>query len=118
MILADTSIWINHLDKSNEVMSRLLGDNKIVLHPFVIGEIALGNLRNRRPILSNLQKFGTLAVAGEQDVLDLIEMNSLFGMGIGYVDCHLLASAALSNARLWTADKRLAAAAQKLNLSV
>jgi predicted nucleic acid-binding protein len=118
MILADTSIWINHLNKTNAVMSRLLRDNKIVLHPFVIGEIALGNLRNRQSILTNLLKFRTLAVAGEQDVLGLIEINGLFGMGIGYVDCHLLASAALANSRLWTTDKRLAAAAQKLNLSV
>lgn len=118
MILADTSVWINHLDKTNEVMSRLLRDKKIVLHPFVIGEIALGNLRNREPVLTNLQKFRSLALAGESDVLQLIEMHSLFGMGIGYVDCHLLAAAALANARLWTADKRLAEASQRLNLSI
>jgi predicted nucleic acid-binding protein len=118
MILADTSIWINHLDKSGEVMSRLLQDDKIVLHPFVVGEIALGNLRNRKLILGNLRQFSTLAVADDQDVLELIEIHGLFGMGIGYIDCHLLTSAALANARLWTADKRLAAAALKVNLSI
>jgi predicted nucleic acid-binding protein len=118
MILADTSIWINHLDKSNEVMSRLLHEDKIVLHPFVVGEIALGNLKNRKLILGSLQKFKALAIADEQDVLELIDVHGLSGVGIGYVDTHLLASAALANARLWTLDKQLAAAAQKLHVSI
>ncbi len=118
MILADTSVWIDHLSKPNEVVSRLLRDKKIVLHPFVIGEIALGNLRNRQAILSNLLELRTLRVSAEQDVLSVIEINSLYGMGIGYVDCHLLAAADLARARLWTTDKRLAAAAQKMGLSI
>lgn len=118
MILADTSVWINHLDKTNDVMSRLLLGNKIVLHPFVIGEIALGNLKNRDKILGNLLKFNSLPIADEQDVLDMIAIHDLFGIGIGYVDCHLLASAALTHSKIWTADKRLAAAAKKLNLAI
>ncbi len=118
MILADTSVWINHLDKTNEVMSRLLLGNKIVLHPFVIGEIALGNLRNRDEIIGNLLKFSSLPIADEQDVLEMIVIHGLFGTGIGYVDCHLLASAALTNSKVWTTDKRLAAAAKKLNLAI
>lgn len=118
MILADTSVWINHLDKTNEVMSRLLLGNKIVLHPFVIGEIALGNLRNRDKIIGNLLKFNSLPIADEQDVLELIAIHGLFGAGIGYVDCHLLASAALTNSKVWTVDKRLATAAMKLHLAI
>jgi predicted nucleic acid-binding protein len=118
MILADTSIWINHLDKTDDVMSRLLRDKQIFLHPFVIGEISLGNLKNRSGVLSNLQKLRTISIADHRDVSDLIENSKLFGLGIGYVDCHLLTSAALAKARLWTADKRLAAAAKQLNLSI
>jgi predicted nucleic acid-binding protein len=99
-------------------MSLLLNDDKIVLHPFVVGEIALGNLKNRKLILGSLRKFQALAIAQEHDVLDLIENYGLFGLGIGYVDSHLLASSVLANARLWTSDKKLAAAAQKLNVSI
>ncbi len=118
MILADTSVWIGHLAKFNDVMARLLQEKKIILHPHVIGEIALGNLKNREPVLASLIKFKALAVASESDVLALIELNGLSGSGIGYVDCHLLASAAIGNTRLWTFDRRLTAAAQKMNLAI
>jgi predicted nucleic acid-binding protein len=118
MILADTSVWINHLDKPSEVMSRLLLEDRILLHPFVIGEVALGNLRNRHAILASLQKMPTLPVTDESDVLTMITSHNLFGSGVGYVDCHLLSSVALAKARLWTSDKRLAAAATKMNVSI
>ena len=118
MILADSSIWIDHLRSRDAVLSGLLEREEVLIHPFVIGEIALGSLRQRAAILDALYKLPQTAVAREAEVLTLIESASLFGLGIGYVDVHLLASAKLTNGlRLWTRDKRLNAAAAQLDLA-
>jgi len=87
------------------------------MHPFVIGELACGNLRNQGEVLSLLQKLPKPTVASEAEALGFIEGHKLMGRGIGYLDAHLLASAALETARLWTRDRRLAAAASALNLT-
>lgn len=117
MILVDTSVWIDHLHKGDQVMATALEQEQVLMHPFVIGELACGNLKNRGEVLSLLQKLPKPTVASEAEALGFIERHKLMGRGIGYLDAHLLASAALETARLWTRDRRLAAAASALNLT-
>ncbi|MGB4063120.1 MAG: type II toxin-antitoxin system VapC family toxin [Azonexus sp.] len=117
MILVDTSIWIDHLRQRNERLSKLLNQGQVLAHPFVIGELALGSLQNRVAILGALQDLPQAPVATEGEVLSFIEQNTLYGMGIGYIDAHLLAAVRLSpGTALWTRDKRLLAAATGLGL--
>jgi len=118
MILVDTSVWINHLRNNDPHLVRLLTENNVLGHPFVRGELALGNLRQRKEILTALDNLPQAPVAFTDEVNYFIEKHSLFGLGIGLIDAHLLASAQLSgNTRLWTQDKRLLAAAHRLNLA-
>lgn len=118
MILIDTSIWIEYLSRGYGVIEDLLKTNKALIHPSVIGEIACGNLANRAEILSMLNDLPSLPVAAESSVLYFIEQNQLTGLGIGYIDAHLLTATALEPpTRLLTLDKRLKAAAESLNLS-
>ena len=118
MILADTSVWIDHLRSGDNGLTVLLDDNQTMTYPFVIGEIALGNLNNRAGILSSLQNLPMAPVANDPEVLFFIEQQRLAGRGIGYVDAHLLAAAALvPSARLWTQDKKLWAVADALALA-
>ena len=117
MILVDTSIWIDHLRQRDERLSKLLNQCQVLAHPFVIGELALGNLQNRAAILGALQDLPQAPVATEGEVLSFIEQNALYGIGIGYIDAHLLAAVLLSpGATLWTRDKRLLAAGTGLGL--
>ena len=117
MILVDTSVWIGHLRGGDPVLAGLLDATEVLTHPFVIGEIALGNLRQRALILTLLHDLPRATVATEQEVLDFIDRHALFGYGIGYVDAHLLAAVRLTAAAgLWTRDKRLRAAAVRLGL--
>ena len=109
MILVDTSVWIDHLHKSVPALVAALGRDEVLTHPFVIGELACGELRNRKEVLDLLSKLPRAVVASDDETLQLIEARRLMGKGLGYIDVHLLASAILSNARLWTADKRLLA---------
>lgn len=117
MILVDTSVWIDHLHKDDQVLATALEQEQVLMHPFVIGELACGNLRNRSEVLSLLHKLPQTTVASDAEVLSFIEGRNLMGRGIGYLDAHLLASAALETVRLWTRDRRLAAAARALNLT-
>jgi predicted nucleic acid-binding protein len=115
MILVDTSVWADHLGKKDRVLSGLLEEGEVLVHPFVIGEIAMGNLPNRRIVLAMLGNLPQAAIAMHTEVMDFIEKHSMAGMGIGYVDAHLLASAKLTpQCLLWSRDKRLDAAALKL----
>jgi predicted nucleic acid-binding protein len=108
VILVDTSVWVDHLRASNAILAKLLGRNEALAHPFVTGEIALGNLRQRAAVLRALLRLPSAIVATDAEVLHFIEVRGLFGRGIGYVDAHLLAAASLTpGARLWTYDKRL-----------
>lgn len=117
MILADTSIWIDHLRSGDARLAALLEAGRVATHPFIVGELALGSLKNRKIILDSLQDLPGVVVAEHAEVLGLIEREALFGFGIGYVDIHLLAAVRLTpDARLWTRDKRLHAAAEKLDL--
>ena len=117
MILADTSVWIDHLRSGDNGLTVLLDDNQTMTHPFVIGEMALGNLNNRAEILSRLQNLLMALVATDTEVLFFIEQQQLMGKGIGYIDAHLLTSVALAPpTRLWTRDRLLQAVASSLEL--
>lgn len=118
MILVDTSIWIDHLRVSDERLARLLDACQVLAHPFVIGELALGNLRNRDAVLGALQDLRQVGMATESEVLRFIERKSLFRLGIGYIDAHLLAAVLLTpGSVLWTRDKHLLAASAQLGIA-
>lgn len=117
MVLVDTSIWIDHLRSGNKKLSILLQDGDVMIHPFIIGELACGNLKNRTEIISLLHALPPINKADDDEVLFFIEKHKLMGLGIGLIDCHLLASCKLGKAKLFTQDKRLHTAAENLALS-
>lgn len=118
MILVDTSIWIDHLQRTDDTLVALLVKGQVLVHPFVTGELALGNLRHRDDILDALQNLPQADVATENEVLGFIAANGLYGIGIGYIDAHLLAAVRLApGTTLWTRDKRLLAACTRLGLA-
>jgi predicted nucleic acid-binding protein len=107
MILVDTSVWANHLRQPDANLQQALIDQQVLMHPFVLGEIACGNLRHRASILSDLSKLPLAVSAENYEVLALIERHRLFGKGIAWIDAHLLTSALLTHCRLWSDDVRL-----------
>ncbi len=117
MVLVDTSVWISHLRIGEPDLEILLNNGNVICHPFVIGELACGNLTNRTEILSLLQALPLARCAGDEEALYFIEQNHLMGRGIGYIDAHLLASAILTNTLIWTFDVQLQKAAFNLGLS-
>lgn len=118
MLLVDTSVWVDHLRLGDEVLASALGRAEVMIHPFVLGEIALGNLANRALVLASLADLPRAVVATEDEVLAFIGGGQLHGRGIGYVDAHLLASTRLTpDVSLWTRDRRLLEAAVALGLS-
>ena len=117
MVIVDTSIWVAHFRQGSRKLENLLMDGEVVCHPFIIGELACGNLKNRNEIISLLQSLPMGATIEFEEILFFIERNHLMGIGIGFVDVYLLASAQLTGAALWTADKRLNAAADQLDLT-
>lgn len=118
MILVDTSVWVDHLRSGDRELAGRLEAGEVMAHPFVIGELALGNLRQRELVLGALSELPAATVASDAEVLILIERQPLHGLGIGYVDAHLLASAMLTpDAALWTRDARLRDAATRLGLA-
>lgn len=117
MILIDTSVWIDHFRRADRRLVELLDGEEALTHPFVVGELACGNLRNRREILDLFGHLPPAPCATNDEVLRFIENHSLMGCGLGYIDMHLLASAALyGTAGFWTRDLRLADVAAKLGL--
>jgi predicted nucleic acid-binding protein len=118
VILVDSSIWIDHWRRSDEHLTRLLGDGQVLAHCFVTGELALGNLLQRESVLTALQDLPQATLATDAEVLGFIAENALAGSGIGYIDAHLLAAVRLTpGAQLWTRDKRLLAAGLRLGLA-
>jgi predicted nucleic acid-binding protein len=111
MILVDTSVWIGHFRNAASGLSEALKRGFVAMHPFVVGELACGNLRHRVQILSDLQALPPAVSATHEEVMSLIEERNLWGCGIGWIDAHLLASALLSGSQLWTLDRRLRDAA-------
>lgn len=118
MILVDTSVWIDHLRRGNSTLAELLEQRAALTHPFVIGELALGNLRQRKLVLGMLSRLPSASVATNAEVLRFIDRHALFARGAGYVDVHLLAAVRLTPAaRFWTFDKRLNDIAVQLGLA-
>jgi predicted nucleic acid-binding protein len=117
MILVDTSVWVDHLRKGDAELILLLQENQILIPPFVIGELACGTLKARKKILDLLNSLSPATVATDQETMAFIEVHAIMGRGIGYIDAHLCASAQLSNAKLWTRDKRLRSMATKMGWS-
>jgi predicted nucleic acid-binding protein len=117
MLLADTSVWIQHFRRGEPHLASLLADGQVLMHPFVLGELACGNLKNRAEILASLHALPSAKPASTAEALRLIEGRQLSGRGLGWVDVHLLASALLSACDFWTLDKRLADAAAELGLN-
>lgn len=116
MILVDTSVWVDHLRRGNARLAALLQDAQVACHAFVIGEIACGSLRNRRELLALLGRLPHVEEVSHQEALGFLHSRRLAGRGLGWIDVHLLATAALARLPLWTLDRRLAAAARDLDL--
>jgi len=118
VILVDTSVWVDHLRESDEALAGLLEAGNVLAHPFVIGELALGNIPRRDLVLRALHDLPQASVATDREVLHLVDQHLLFGLGIGYLDAHLLAAVLLTaGAGLWTRDRRLERAADRLGLT-
>lgn len=114
MILADTSIWVDHLRSGLPSLAERLGEGGVLIHPWVIGELACGNLRDPARLLQLLQGLPQAPLATDDEVMLLIERHRLMGRGIGWIDAHLLASTLLASARLWSGDRRLSVIATEL----
>jgi predicted nucleic acid-binding protein len=117
MVLVDTSVWVNHFRMSDPNLVASLDTGTVVCHPFIIGELACGNLGNRQQILKLFRSLPSAPVVEPNELLEFIESRKLMGRGLGYIDVHLLASAILAGVTLWTDDKRLRAAAKELDVS-
>lgn len=118
MILADTSIWIDHLRGGNAVMTEQLERGSIAMHPFVLGEIALGSLKSRAEPLQLLEALPGTLIASDAELMHMLDERALFGRGLGWVDVHLLAATLLTpGLRLWTRDRRLHAVAEEIGLA-
>lgn len=119
MILADTSIWIDHFRHVDTELQHIIEDDRLLCHPAIIGELALGSLRDRANVMAFLTVQRSAVVATHEEVLAMIDHHGIFSMGIGYTDAHLLASVLLDQrASLWTRDKRLRGAAEKAGASL
>ena len=118
MILVDTSVWIEHLRRGEPELARRLEAGEVLGHPLVIGELAMGNLKDRERVLGDLSNLPRAVVASDDEVMALVTREALHGLGIGYSDACLLASARLTpDTRLWTRDRRLAEVAARLGVS-
>ena len=117
MVLVDTPVWIDHFRTPNPLLTQLLVDAEVLMHPFIIAELALGNLSARTATLADMEGMESVSVARHEEIMRLIRDHRLHGSGVGYVDVHLLASARLTlNTQLWTRDRRLHAAAERLGV--
>jgi predicted nucleic acid-binding protein len=117
LIVADTSIWIDHLRSGNPEMRRLLSHGQIVIHPFIIAELALGSLKERIKTLALLDLLPRVRVAQLSELRVMIEARRLYSLGIGLTDAHLIASVLIdSPTLLWTGDRRLRKVAETLGI--
>ena len=116
MILVDTSTWINHLRTPSELLVQLLDLEQVLIHPFVVGELACGNLANRKEIISLLHSLPFAPRADDDEILFFVERHKLMGRGLGLIDVHLLASSTIGGAALWTDDNTLRLAARNLGI--
>lgn len=107
MVLVDTSVWVSHFRKTESQLVELLNRGRVLCHPFIVGELACGNLRNRKLILSLLQDLPMAAMVEHPEVLAFIETQGTMGKGLGYVDVHILASSRITGVPVWTLDRKL-----------
>jgi len=110
-VIVDTSVWVQHLRKGDSLLQERLERGIVVIHPFILGELACGNLVNRREVLDLLASLPSAVVVEDSDLLGFVERERLYGRGIGWIDVHLLASARVMAEPLWTLDRRLGEAA-------
>jgi len=118
MILADTSVWIEYFRDDLPELGERLRRHEVVMHAFVVGELACGNFSNRKATMELLQQLRSVTVAEHDEVMTFIRSQKLYGRGVGYVDVHLLAGAAIDQCQFWTLDKRLNAVAASIGISV
>jgi len=116
MVLVDTSVWIEHFRKGHPLLVCLLEEGEVLTCPYVIGEIALGNLKNRAEILKLFNTLPRSSLVSQDEVMFFIESHKLMGSGIGYIDAQILASASISKALILTLDKNLRKVAEHLGL--
>jgi hypothetical protein len=117
MVLVDTSVWVAHLRHGETGLETLLNEGHVLCHPFIVGELACGNLENRAEILSLLQELPIAICAEHEEVMQFVENYRLMGTGLGYLDVHLLSSAILTRIPLWTLDKKLNQISLRLGLA-
>jgi predicted nucleic acid-binding protein len=118
MILVDTSVWADHLRKESPRLVQMLEETRVLIHPFVIGELACGNLPDRGATIRFLTEIPVVPVATHAETMVFLASHTLWGRGVGYIDMHLLASVLLKgDALLWTRDRRLAAVAKELDIA-
>lgn len=116
-VLVDTSVWIDHLRRSSARLVELLGARRVLIHPFVVGELACGSLRSRDELIDQLLTLPQVTTANNDEAMQLLESHKLYGKGLSWVDVHLLASATITRCSIWSADKALANAAEGLELA-
>jgi predicted nucleic acid-binding protein len=118
MILVDTSVWVDHLSSTESALQQMLRERRVLCHPLVVGELAMGSLKNRSMVLTGLDRLKRVVIATDFEVRSLVEARALFGAGISYLDAHLLTSAYLTpETVLWTRDKRLHTIAATLGIA-
>jgi predicted nucleic acid-binding protein len=118
VILVDTSVWVDHLRRADATLIRLLDEGQVLTHPFVIGEVAMGNLARRRLFLEDMRRLPLALVASDPEAMSFMEREQLYGRGIGFADLHLLAATRLTpHTALWSRDRRLRAIAVELGLA-
>ena len=117
MIIVDANIWIDHFRLADPHLAELAAERHLRMHPYTIGELALGNFADHAKIVAQLEKLPPANVASHPNLMRFMVAHELSGTGIGYVDCHLLASALLMSGRVWTRDKRLANQASRLGIN-
>ena len=117
MILVDTSVWVEYLQRDKELLEHLILVDEVLVHPFVIGEVSCGHLPDRARVMEELHDLPRSLIASESDVLDFLVQHSLMGTGVNYIDVHLLTVAASRKIPLWTFDRKLRAAALALDLA-
>ena len=117
MVLVDTTVWVAHFRERNDRLVTALDKGDVLSHTFIIGELACGNLENRREILDLLQTLPRAATVSDDEVIRFIELRELAGIGVGYIDVHLLASALITGVPLWSLDRTLNRTAENLNVA-
>ncbi len=117
MVLVDTSIWIRHFREGCKGLSDLLNESDVACHPFIVGELACGYLKNRKEILSLIRALPMLPLVDSEEYFDFVDVHRLFGKGLGFADIHILASARLTSNWLWTFDNALATIAARFKMA-